>query len=76
MPRPSLTAALARLAELRDLRQKLVITRLRLVAGADRDRAERLAEIEADRLAVEREIRRARSVVEFLRIGQPMRRAG
>ena len=66
MPRPSLTAALIRLAQLRTQRDGLAIERRRIVVRDEPDRAERLRA----------EIRRARSIVDVLRAGRTMARAG
>src|SRR5258706_13589203 len=76
MTRPSLTAALAHLAELRARRDRLAIARRRVVIGEAADRGRRLREIDVERLEVEVEIRQARSVVDVLRTRRVMSRAG
>ena len=72
MPRPSLTAALTRLAELRTQRDRLAMARRRIVVRDDPDRARQLADLDADRLTIELEIRRARGVVDVLKAGRTM----
>jgi len=76
MPRPALTTALIRLAELRTQRDRLATERRRILVRDDPDRAEQLRELDATRLEVEAEIRQARSVVDALRVGRAMARAG
>ena len=70
MPRPSLTVAIARLAELRAQRDRLATARRCIVVRDDPDRARQLTDLDADRLTIELEIRRARGVVEVLRAGK------
>jgi hypothetical protein len=72
MPRPTLTAALARLAELRAGRDGIAKERRRIVVRDDPDRQNRLRDLDAARVEVEAEIRAARSVVEVLRAGRAM----
>ena len=74
--RPSLTAALARLAELRAQRDGIAKERRRVVVTDGPDRQKLLLQLDAARLDVEAEIRPARGPVDALRAGRTMARAG
>jgi hypothetical protein len=66
MPRPSLTAALANLADLRRLRKSLDAERSARVRSEDRQLASILRQINVDRLNVDQAIRDAEGLVSWL----------
>ena len=68
MSRPSLTAALAHLAELRTQRDALAKERRRGLIRDDPDPRHRFIELDAERLTVEAEIREALGLVVHLRV--------
>src|SRR6266851_1419672 len=63
MPRPSLTTALARLADLRAERKRRARDRFKLVAGDHEDRAAWIRQVDAWRAEVDEEIRHTKALV-------------
>ena len=77
MPRPSLTAALARLAELRDERKRRARDRFKVVVGDFEDRAATIRQVDAWRAEVDEEIRRTKAeIARLMAKRDAMRKAG
>jgi len=74
VPRPSLTATLARLAELRDERQRRARERLKVVAGDREDRAAWICQVDAWRAEVDEEFRQTKAEVARLQAERDARR--
>ena len=74
MPRPSLTTALARLAELRDERKRRDRERLKVVAGDWEDRAALICQVDQWRAELDEEIRQTKAEVARLQAERDARR--
>ena len=76
MPRPSLTAALARLAELRDERKRRARDRFKVVAGDWPNRTDALRQVDAWRAECDEEIRQTKLVARLIAGREAKRKAG